>query len=75
MDKRIVEIKFSNRIFRCFYFIEGYRKYWKVNELRVFFFFYGVMVLRGIFLDVYYEYFMLFSEVIFILCFINVTLF
>lgn len=62
VDNRLVEIKFFNNISRGFRFIENYSKYWKVSEFR-FFFFYGVVVLNGIFLDVWYEYFMLLSDV------------
>lgn len=67
VDKRLAEIKFLNNIFRCFRFIENYSKYWKVLEFRFFFFFYGAVVLKGILLDVWYEYFMFLSEVIFLL--------
>lgn len=74
VDKRITEIKSPNRISQCPRSIDSHRKYWKANELLAFLFFYGVMVLKGILLDVFYEPLMLFSEGIFTLCLTNVTL-
>lgn len=61
VDKRLFEIYFFFEIGRILRFIEYYRKYWKVFELRFFFFYYGMLVLFGILGVNYFYYFVIFS--------------
>ena len=67
VDARLTSIKPPKNISRVPRSIENHRKYFKASELRSFLLFYGPAVLYNILPKLYYEYFLLLSEVIFIL--------
>lgn len=62
------EILLILEIYRLSRFIFEYLKYWKVSELRLFLFYYGIFVFYGILLDNYFYYYVIFVYVIYI-CF------
>lgn len=68
IDDRFKRIKLLFYIIRVFRIILSYIKYWKVLELRIWFFFYFFLILCDIFDEKYFYYFVFFVEGIYFLC-------